>query len=179
MSDESKKMLLVEPLADCPPEIGRALWCLEDARRRTRDTLKGMNLAHVDWSPPQGFRTPHTIGTLLYHIAAIEIDWFGSDVMENKLSPEVWEMFPFDVRDEAGKLTIVTGISWDDHWARLDKVRAMLLAEYRKMSIEDFRRPRHLPDYEVTPEWVLHHLCQHEAEHRSELGALRAAAENA
>jgi hypothetical protein len=34
-----------------------------------------------------------------------------------------------------------------------------------------------MPDYEVTPEWVLHHLCQHEAEHRAEIAALRAGAE--
>jgi len=45
------------------------------------------------------------------------------------------------------------------------------------MNIHDFRRVRRLPDYDVTPEWVLHHLTQHEAEHRSEIGALRASAE--
>ena len=27
------------------------------------------------------------------------------------------------------------------------------------------------------PEWVLHHLMQHEAEHRSQIGALRARAQ--
>jgi uncharacterized damage-inducible protein DinB len=34
-----------------------------------------------------------------------------------------------------------------------------------------------LPPYDVTPEWVLHHLMQHEAEHRSQIGALRARAQ--
>jgi uncharacterized damage-inducible protein DinB len=33
------------------------------------------------------------------------------------------------------------------------------------------------PPYDVTPEWVLHHLMQHEAEHRSQIGAPRARAQ--
>ena len=40
------------------------------------------------------------------------------------------------------------------------------------MDLTDFRRARALALYDVTPEWVLHHLCQHEAEHRSQLGRL-------
>ena len=40
------------------------------------------------------------------------------------------------------------------------------------MSAENFHRVRTLPDYHVTPAWVLHHLAQHEAEHRSELQSL-------
>jgi uncharacterized damage-inducible protein DinB len=30
---------------------------------------------------------------------------------------------------------------------------------------------RIFPQYEVSPEWVLHHLSQHEAEHRGEIGS--------
>jgi uncharacterized damage-inducible protein DinB len=45
------------------------------------------------------------------------------------------------------------------------------------MTLQDFRRPRQLPEYDVTPEWILHHLMQHEAEHRGEMGILRTRAE--
>lgn len=41
----------------------------------------------------------------------------------------------------------------------------------------EFRRVRSLPYYDVAPEWVLHHLMQHEAEHRSQIGSLRARAQ--
>jgi uncharacterized damage-inducible protein DinB len=34
--------------------------------------------------------------------------------------------------------------------------------------------PRERPDYDVTPAWVLHHLMQHEAEHRSQISGIRA-----
>jgi uncharacterized damage-inducible protein DinB len=45
------------------------------------------------------------------------------------------------------------------------------------MDLADFRRIRSLPEYDVTPEWVLHHLMQHEAEHRSQIGGLKDRAE--
>jgi uncharacterized damage-inducible protein DinB len=36
---------------------------------------------------------------------------------------------------------------------------------------------RDFPDYRVTPEGVLHHLIQHETEHRGQLGLVRELAE--
>jgi uncharacterized damage-inducible protein DinB len=58
-------------------------------------------------------------------------------------------------------------------------VRGLVLEVYQQMTLEDFRRVRSLPNYDVTPEWVLHHLMQHEAEHRGQIGTLRAMAEQA
>ena len=40
--------------------------------------------------------------------------------------------------------------------------------------LKDKLRVRSLPDYDVTPEWVLNHLVQHEAEHRAEIAITRA-----
>jgi uncharacterized damage-inducible protein DinB len=40
------------------------------------------------------------------------------------------------------------------------------------MTDDEFSRPRSLPAYDVSPAWVLHHLAQHEAEHRGEIGSI-------
>lgn len=167
----SDKRLAVEPLPDCEVEVGRALWMVEDARRRTRRALDGVISSAVDWTATEG---GHSIGTLLYHIAAIELDWLYSDVLQTDWPMGLVDWFPHDVRDAQGRLTAVRGESLERLWTRLDKVRGLLLDSYKPMSLDDFRRPRSMPDYDVTPEWVLHHLCQHEAEHRDELAALRA-----
>jgi hypothetical protein len=45
------------------------------------------------------------------------------------------------------------------------------------MDLIEFRRLRSLPRYDVSPEWVLHHLAQHEAEHRSQIRMTRRQAE--
>ena len=58
-------------------------------------------------------------------------------------------------------------------------MRGLLLDGYQRMTLPEFRRVRSFADYDVTPEWVLHHMLQHEAEHRGQIGSLRASAEHA
>ncbi|MBZ0299769.1 MAG: DinB family protein [Anaerolineae bacterium] len=77
-----RRNLIVSPLPDCEPEIGRLLWMLEDCRQRTRSALDGLNPAVVDWA---GGVNSHSIGTLLYHIAAIELDWLHTEVTQGGL----------------------------------------------------------------------------------------------
>ena len=160
---------------DCAPEIAPWLWAMEDARRRTLARLEGMTQPELDWTPPAG---ENAIGTLLYHIAAIEMDWLLTEVLEQPdFPPDIDALFPLDVRDASGRLSPCSNVALADHLARLDAIRARLLATFRTMSPAEFRRIRHLRDYDVTPEWVLHHLLQHEAEHRGEIMLVRALAE--
>lgn len=171
MSETAVRQLTIEPIPDCDSAIAVWFGAIQDVRSRTVRALDGLASAALDWRDTCSL---HTIGTLLYHIAAIEADWLFMDVLGTGFPPPIEALFPYDVRDGQGNLTIVTGMSLDDHWERLKIVRQLLLRVYQSMSVDDFRRARTLPDYQVTPEWVLHHLCQHEAEHRSELITLRA-----
>ncbi len=159
-----------------PAEIGRALWSLDDARQRTWRAVKAIAPEVIDWQPPHH---GNSIGTLLYHIAAIEMDWLYSEIMQGQMPESVWEAFPYAVRDDAGRLTIVKGLSLDDHLQRLDSTRKHLLNTFHTITLEDYRRPRVMEKYHVTPEWVLHHLAQHEAEHRGEMLTVRTMAEHA
>ena len=49
---------------------------------------------------------------------------------------------------------------------------------FQAMTLAEFRRVRSFEHYDVTPEWVLHHLIQHEAEHRGQIGSIRDEAEH-
>lgn len=176
MSETKRDYNVIQPVDGAQPEIGRWLWSLEDTRAGTLAMLKGLDEAALDWKPTWAL---HSIGTLLYHIALVEIDWLVIEVQEKPETPEalgeLTPLFPHDSRDSAGKLTFVTGESLDQHLQRLAVVRRELLDVYKAMSLDDFRRARGFPSYDVTPEWVLHHLNQHEAEHHSEIAALRTA----
>jgi uncharacterized damage-inducible protein DinB len=166
----TRETFIVRPLPDCDPIIGAALWGLEDARQRTREALENFDPDRLDaLIDSRG----HSASTLMYHIAAIELDWLYAEVLEQQPPQTIWQYFPHEVRDAQGRLTVVSGESLDSLWARLNAVRALVLETYKAMTIEDYRRPRSLERYDVTPEWVLHHLMQHEAEHRDELRRLR------
>ena len=156
------------PPPTAEPIIGGWLAALEEARERTTTALSGIDQAMLDWQPPRG---GNGIGTLLYHIAAIEADWLSVEVREEAdYSPELLALFPHDVRDDARRLTVITGVDLAAHLARLDVVRGQFMATFAAMALADFTRIRALPQYDVTPQWVVHHLLQHEAEHRGEIG---------
>lgn len=171
----SKKQLAVEPLPGYPPEIGAWLWALEDSRRRTLRAIKDLPAEAVDWTPSEG---GDSIGTLLYHLAAIEADWLYSDVLGKGFSPEVMDLLPMNVRDEAGILSPVKGESLETHLKRLEIIRDKLLGAFKDITIADFHKLRAVEDYEVTPQWVIHHLMQHEAVHRSQIEGLRFSYQN-
>jgi uncharacterized damage-inducible protein DinB len=158
------------------PEIGRALWALEEARRRTLKRLDGMDPALLDWESPE---SGNSIGTLLYHIAAIEIDYLYVDMLEQPFPQEIVDLLPYDVRDASERLTPVRGFDLAWHMQRLDTTRRHVLDALRPMDLADYRRVRSLDYADITPEWTLYHLTQHEAEHRGEIMELRSRGERA
>ena len=176
-TDIQRESLSVEPLPSYEPIIGRWLWALEDTRRETKLALVNLDPSLLDWiSSP----TENSIGSLLYHIGLIELDWLYVEALDNAPWPEELKaLFPIGARDAQQVLSVIRDVSLDEHLRRLDILRAHLLAAFRGMSLEEFRRPRTFPEYDVTPEWVVHHLIQHEAEHRGHIQMLRSLAEHA
>jgi uncharacterized damage-inducible protein DinB len=174
MDSRAKKRNIVDTHLSEEPTIGQWLWALQDTRQRTMEELERVAPAMIDWLPPDG---GSSIGTLLYHIALIEADWLYAEVLTQAIPAQVMALFPFSDRDEQGRLVQVQGLSLEQLLSLLATVRGLLLDVYRPMDLAEFRRVRSLADYDVTPEWVLHHLMQHEAEHRSQLAALRAGAQ--
>lgn len=165
---------VIQPLPASHPELGRWLWAMEDTRRRTLEAIDGVTPEEIDWAPPG---LANAIGTLLYHIALIETDYLCIDIlgMDGYL-PELEALLPYPDRDESGALTQVTGVSLDEHLARLQTVRRHFLERVSLLTADDMATPRELPawSYAITPAWTLHHLMQHEAEHRGEITSLRA-----
>jgi len=152
------------------PGVGALLSMMQDCRRRTLEEVARVDPAVIDAPTPW---TGNTIGTLLYHIAAIELDWLFADVLQREFPSEAWEWFPHDVREEDGRLTPIPGEPLDRHLARLAWVRGLTEHELRSLTDADLTTTRPNGDDTVTVEWILHHLMQHEAEHRGQLGEIR------
>ena len=80
---------------------------------------------------------------------------------------------------EDGTYTPVSGEPLDVHLERLSVIRRVFLDTVVSMSLAEFRRTRPSGNDEVTPEWVVEHLAQHEAEHRGQIWEARIASEAA
>lgn len=119
----------------------------------------------------------NSIGTLLAHLAAIEMDWLYSEVQQTTIPADILALLPPEVRDPDGRLVAVPGVPLAVHLDRLAQTRTVLVEVFQGMATAELRRVRHLPEMTVSPEWVLYHLLQHEVEHRGELGMVRLRAE--
>jgi uncharacterized damage-inducible protein DinB len=170
VTDDPRELLALEPIAD-DPEVGRWLSAMEDARR---DTLRELETVTPDMLDARPDARLNGIGTLLYHIVLIETSWLLDEIFEGDPGPEwISDVLPFDDRDASGRLTEVEGEPLETHLERLRRVRAYLVDRLRPMANAEFHRVRHLEPYDVAPDWVLHHLLQHEAEHRAHIAWVR------
>ena len=163
---------VIAPLPAASPEVGKWLWALQETRARTKRIIDGISQEELDVLPA-GF--DNAIGTLLYHIALIEADYLCIDVMGlDDYLPELKAIFPMPDRTEDGRLVVVSGVPLDEHLRRLDLVREHLIAHFATMTAVEASQARALPDwgYDISPEWTLFHLTQHEGEHRGESGSL-------
>jgi uncharacterized damage-inducible protein DinB len=167
--ENEREVLTLEPMAD-DAEVGRWLSAMEDARRDTLQAVAGLTDEAMDWRPEGEM---NTVGTLLYHTALVEADWLVVDMFGSKGPAWPAELLPYTDRDLEGRLTPVDGTPLGQHLERLAAVRAMFLEQLQPMSSEAFHRVRRRERFDVSAAWILHHLLQHEAEHRSQISRLR------
>ena len=160
----NRKKLVVVPVSDFETEIGRWIWCLEDVRRTLLEKISGISQQHLDTE-----LNGHSIGSLLYHIALIEADWLYVEVLGGEWNPKIRSLFPQEDRNEDDTLSHIEGQSLDEHLYRLRCVRDELLFHFRLMDLADWRASRSLTHYDVTPEWVIYHLLEHESHHRGQI----------
>ncbi len=170
MTDAPREILALAPIAD-DPEVGRWLAALEDCRRDTLRELEGVTPDMVDWYSDAPL---DSIGSLIYHIALIEADWVSVEILGMDESHELVALLPWPDREPSdGHLSRIHGQALDQHLERLSAVRRFTLEHLKTMSNDDFHRIRPLEHYDAAPDWVVHHLLQHEAEHRSHIASLR------
>lgn len=167
---EAKEILALHPLEGYVAPVGYAVGCLEKERARTLKTVADLTVQDLDVHA-EGI--PNSIGCLLYHVAAIELDWLYSDILEQDVPADLMKHFPRDVRDQKGELSALPGTELGTYLDKLSAVRRALLDKLIGMDEADFYRLRRFDPYDVNPAWVLYHLLEHEAKHGEQMAHIR------
>jgi uncharacterized damage-inducible protein DinB len=154
------------------PAVGLLLAMAEDCRART---LRDIDALQPDMVDRVASGHVNTIGSILYHVAAIELDWLYVEILAEEFPDEAAAWFPWDVREEGGLLTRVRGDSLERHLDRLAWVRDLFRSGLTRFGDDDLHEEVRTDDGTVTRAWVLHHLMQHEAEHRGQLSEIATA----
>jgi hypothetical protein len=172
------RRLQIAPLDGYDPDVGRWLWVLQDVRRRhTLRLIKDLDERLVGWEGPDG--QENAIGSLLYHIALAEMTWLHGDLKGlREFPPAVKRDFPFPTWEQGGdRLTRVLGVPLAEHVGRLNRSREVFLKEFEGIVSAEWRRLRpnpHDDEEELTPEWVVFYLVEHEAGHAFQISSLKA-----
>jgi len=169
---DERELKVMTPLPGAAPVIGSWLWGMEETRRGLLGSVRELGQAELDWRGPNG--VDNSIGSLLYHIALVEMDWLYFDLMLAQPPEDVRIRFPHEHRTPDGRLANVVGVPLDDHLDRLAFTRRRFLETIGPLSLEEWHRVREPEgvDYAVTPAWTVFHLVEHEAGHLFEIRAI-------
>lgn len=107
---------------------------MEEVRRRTLRIVGDVDERLVDWEGVDG--EENSIGSLLYHIALVEMGWLHGEVMGLKGLPvEVEREFPFAGTEPGSRrLSRVMGLPLATHVERLQRCRGIFLREMAGMT---------------------------------------------
>jgi uncharacterized damage-inducible protein DinB len=166
---QTRTQLILDPLDDFALPVGYAVACLQRERARTLETVAHLTTAQLDL---QVEGSPNSVGTLLYHIADIELDWLYAEILEQNIPIEFSALFQIPTRTRDGSLSVASGMTLTEHLERLARVRWDVLESLKEMDSAEFYRVRTLEAYDVNPAWVLYHLLEHEAKHGEQIARI-------
>jgi uncharacterized damage-inducible protein DinB len=153
--------------------IGYYLSGMEEVREQVREAVKGIDVEHLG---KPAFLGAHSIGALVLHIGEAEWWWMKCNVAGHQLTDEDAKAPYWDVLDEPEGFAN-HGYTAEFCLQELDKIRNQtrdLLFGYADKDLErivTFERHGEQRDHSLR--WILHHLIDHEAQHKGQILMLK------
>ncbi|MCY3414440.1 MAG: DinB family protein [Candidatus Heimdallarchaeota archaeon] len=140
----------------------------EENRSRLIRRLQGVTDEMVDFTPDE--HKIETIGTLLYHIAAVENDWIFYDIDKQELDEERWK-YAFANRFE--DINQLKGKGLKFYLNALEEVRTKIYERFKQFNDSDLEREIESDGEIYSIEWILYHLVNHEAQHIGQISLMK------
>ena len=166
MSGNIKRTIELTRKKELTPRVGLLFSMMEKAREKLLDRVEDLTLEEMDYSPAG--RRVETIGTLLLHIAAVEWSWIFEDIGDTAMDYEKWK-HAFPLREDIDQLTKQ---GKEFYIKRLAKVRSEVFNWLKSIDDKELDRLIPLGDTDVSIEWILFHLIEHEAIHVGQISIL-------
>lgn len=153
--------------------IGYYLSGMEEVRSQLVDTVKDIP---DDLIGKPAFLGAHSIGALVLHIGEAEWFWMQMVVSGHQLTDEVRKAPYWDILDDVDAVAR-NGYTAAFCLAEAEKIRNQtrdVLFSYSDKDLERiiiFERPDKPPEQNLR--WILHHLIDHEAQHKGQILMLK------
>ena len=168
MSEESKELIALDRRGDLCPRVAFLFSMMDKVRSRLLRVVEDFTDKELDYSPDM--ERIETIGTLLLHIAAVEWSWIFEDIDGEEMDYEKWK-HAFALREE--NLPQLTKQGLQFYIDRLIEVRSEVFVRLRNLDDSDLHTLVEVGNAEVSIEWILFHLLEHEAMHIGQISILK------
>lgn len=163
----------LSPVAGFAPGIGFSLAALEEVREQLREAVKDMSDEDIARRAAPG---THTIGALTLHIGEAEWWWMNCVVQGDQVTDEIRHKPYWDVLEDPDAFA-AKNYSASFCLDTIDAIRAETRSFLASLTDDDlenvYRHTRGERIMEVTLRWILHHLVDHEAQHKGQILMLK------
>ena len=169
----SVQRMVLSPAPGVAEKLGYYLSGMDEVREQLREVVNGMSDEHLARRAVPG---AHSIGALVLHIGESEWWWMQCIINGHELTEEDRQKPFWDVLvnpDEFARHGYTAQYCLD----LIDDIRKQtrhLLASFSENDLERvFHHTRRGRTIEVSLRWVLHHLIDHEAQHKGQILMLK------
>ncbi len=168
----------LEPVEGVPSQIGYYLAGMEEVRDQLREAVRDLsnNATHAKLRSDT-----HTIAQLILHCGEAEWWWIQCVVNGREIDEELKASVFWDVLENGHEPS--EEMSAEDCINEIDRISGLTLETLKNFADSDLDRyfVRKRPDGRTTEKslrWVLHHLIDHEAQHKGQILMLKRLLQN-
>ncbi len=170
MADET---LVLVPASGFSPGLGLYLSALKEVRDQLHKAVSDLTIEQVGRRAVEG---AHPIGALVLHIGEAEWWWIQCNVLAQEMTDEDRAFTHWDVLEDPDGFA-TNGLSAEYCLTRVDEIRERTFAVLAKYNDDDLDRLFNFrqrgKSIDVSLRWVLHHLADHEAQHKGQILMLK------
>lgn len=165
---------VLSPPDNVSREIGFYFAGMEEVREQLREAVEGMSDDHIGSPAILG---ANAIGALVLHIGEAEWYWMRCVISGDKVTDEIRQSPYWDVLLEDPKSFSAKSYSAEFCLNEIKKIRQQTyktLAAFTDSQLDRvFSFERSGETYELSLRWILHHLIDHEGQHKGQILMLK------